>query len=290
MHHRAHQGESMGLHLGKILRRQLIGLKFRKISDSYIIKELAEAKLNGAFKEYNILMNEARSKLNRSVSHLSRPTDSQTHALQLIYFSAIGSKMVKHVPEWIHAMGKACLRVGDFKLGNELIAHSKQEDGHYLWYLDDLRGLCRYTKRHFGLNLDPGKIVRTLNAQCPIEYAHLHETSIASPFPFAWFAIQYEIERLSLMEGPRFIGKCVEDLGFEILKSLSFAAKHVQADQQHAVENIQLMSKLIAQHPNDIEHFVDVGAKALKIYQNYFEEADYMARQFAPQTLTLRAA
>jgi hypothetical protein len=64
-------------------------------------------------------------------------------ALFLMHFSSLGVGLTQPVEDWLVRAGKRCQEAGLPELGRALLAHSKQEAGHYLMMIRvDRRRQC----------------------------------------------------------------------------------------------------------------------------------------------------
>jgi len=225
-----------------------------------------------AIANYETLLRPARARLDDDVAlrALLDPAMEPTRLERfLISFSARGVQMTEPVPSWIRRAGRRCLELGFDELGDALVAHARHEAGHHLLMIDDARLLVqRWNARH-----DPPLDVAVLLAEPPNAamraYAQLHEHTIAGSSPFAQVAIEYEIERMSVVLGPPLIANCRRVLGDPILDGLSFIREHVAADVGHTQLNRRMLSRLLETHPSETDRVARAGALALAAYVDF---------------------
>src|SRR5213075_1424611 len=102
------------------------------------------------------------------------------------------------------------------QLGKALRSHARQEAGHDLLMLAD----AGYLVERWNQSGKPRLSLPTLLGLAPtpgvVAYRTLHEDVIAGPAPYAQLAIEYEIEMLSVVYGPRLVERCTGLLGSEI--------------------------------------------------------------------------
>ena len=252
----------------KIIQRKLLALELQLKS----YKQLVHA--SGLLMiEYDRKISKKRTELHIRMDRLYRQASGEVLFRFLIHFSAIGFHMTHGIPEWFRNAGKACLANGFKAAGKDLIHHADEEDGHHLWFESDLKNLLQMRHKQTGGPSDSAEILRHARAACVENYVSLHEGVINSPHPFAWLALKYEIELLSLDLGPRFIGKCVEELGFGILKCLSFVNKHTLADIDHIKSDINGLKEILDERPDALDLMVRIGENSIEAYARFFEEA-----------------
>lgn len=232
--------------------------------------------------EYERRISGKRAELHARMNRLYRDASPDVLFRFLVHFSAIGYHMTHGIPQWFRNAGQACLAKGFTVAGQDLIHHADEEDGHHLWFESDLKSLLRMHQKRAGTLLGHEAILQSSRADCVDNYVRLHEGVIHSEQPFAWLALKYEIELLSLDLGPRFIGKCVEELGFEILKCLSFVNKHTMADIDHIKSDIEGLKQILEARPDAIDTMVRTGEESIEAYARFFEEAFARARIVLP--------
>jgi hypothetical protein len=158
-----------------------------------------------------------------------------------------------------------------------LVRHAKHEAGHHLLMIRDTRALVERwnARRQPLLNAE-----RMLLAPRPLgvkRYVALHEGVIAGPRPFGQIAIEYEIEMMSIRVGPPFIGQCVNKLGPDITRCLSFVEDHVELDVGHTQLNVRQLGNLLIKHPDFLETLVSCGKAALEAYASFMDDCMCLA-------------
>lgn len=191
--------------------------------------------------------------------------------LFLIHYCSLGVAMTEPVEDWIRRAGEACTAMGLHELGAALIKHAKQESGHHELMIRDTQALVAH-RRHRGISTAEAD---TLIARPPgaavKRYHDLHEDAIAGSQPYVQIAIEYEIERLAVVYGPRLIDRCKELLGPEITPGLSFLIEHAELDVGHTKFNEARLSRLLERHPDFLGPLVDSGSNALDAYGDFFD-------------------
>lgn len=187
----------------------------------------------------------------------------------LIQYSVQGVHMTEPVDGWIRRAGEQCVALGVDDIGRSLISHARSEGGHHQWLIDDTRYLVNHWNGRRGVQLDAEALLQQPPIQATHDYATLHESVIAGPLPVGQVAIEFEIENLSLVLGPRLIDHCRSVLGDAIVDGLSFVTRHVALDEGHTALNSNLLSKIIDRMPHNVWALGAAGAQALDIYARY---------------------
>jgi hypothetical protein len=196
--------------------------------------------------------------------------------LFLIQFSSLGVKMTEPVEGWIRRAGERCTLTGLPKLGRALVIHATHEADHHLMMIEDTERLVALYNRSHSRQLDAQDYFAARPPASVEAYAKLHEDVIAGDTPFAQIAIEYEIEGLSVLIGPKFVQHCVKVGTKEILAGLSFIEEHAAIDVGHTRFNEVELEKLLVEDVSRVEALVNAGAAALKAYGGFL--IDSMAR------------
>jgi hypothetical protein len=179
--------------------------------------------------------------------------------------------MTRPVEGWIRRAGQRCIELGFDELGESLLGHAQHEAGHDALFRDDAISLAWRWNGH-GPKID----VDLLLAQPPTagvrRYARLHEECIGGPTPYCQLAIEYEIERLSVVLGPDFIAATIAACGPEIRRCLSFVEEHVLLDQGHTRLNERQLRRFVENHPGALPALVEAGSAALDAYGGYLDD------------------
>ncbi len=230
---------------------------------------------------YAPLVADARARItdDPALARLLDPeTDGSLVLAFLIYFSALGVEMTRHVDDWIVRAGRRCLELGHARLGAVLVKHARHEAGHHLLMIDDLRLLAaRWNQRH-ARQLDADELLALPPTAAMRRYAELHEQTIASARPYGQLAIEYEIEGMSLVLGPALIRACSRALGPEILAEMSFIREHAALDIGHTAMNEAELDKFLHGHPDDAKHLARIGSEALHVYLDFLGDCVELAR------------
>ena len=195
-----------------------------------------------------------------------------------IYYNVLGVYMTEPVEDWINRAGEATINIGLESAGKELKKHARHEAGHQTMMQRDYTALIDYWnsnhERKISLNDFPvnplPKIVQ--------DYVDLHEDNINGKTPYCQIAIQYEIESLAPILGPKQIEYTRQKCGEEVLNRLSFVCDHVEIDVAHTEFNYHLLKDFLADHPEALEPLINTGKKATLIYLKFFDHCMQQAK------------
>lgn len=196
----------------------------------------------------------------------------------LIQFSAWGVRMTQPVESWIRRAGERCTELGLNELGRSLVIHAKHEAGHDRMLVDDTRLLVAKWNSRRQPQVSADELLELEPSAAVVSYMRLHEDTIASDLPYGQVAIELEIERMSVVFGPKLIEQCKRTLHPELLQGLSFIKEHVEVDVGHTALNQRLMQRLLKLRPDAAVKLAAVGAEALQIYVRFFGECLEAAR------------
>jgi hypothetical protein len=239
------------------------------------------------FAEYEAGMEDARAAFSRNptiIALFHQSIESDRLEAFLIHFSAIGVAMTEPVAGWITRAGERCSEVGLDKLGRALRAHASQEDGHHVLMQQDTHTLVARWNRNHTPQLDAARLLALELADGVIRYKQVHENTISGNAPYGQLAIEYEIERLSIVYGPQLLSVCASTLGSDALDGLSFLRDHVELDVAHTKFNQSQLSRLLEEHPAFLEGLVAAGSGALDAYGRFLSDCLAMA-----ETVTIGA-
>jgi hypothetical protein len=197
--------------------------------------------------------------------------------LFFIHFCALGVQMTEPVDGWIRRAGDRCTALGLDDLGRSLVAHAKHEAGHHLMMIADTRKLVASWNERRRFQLDADELLGVSGSSGVRRYVALHEEVIAGNAPYGQLAIEYEIERLSVVSGPAVLGQCASVLGREALAGLSFLEEHVAVDVGHTKFNQVQLERLLAVHPEFAQGLGDAGSRALDAYAAFLADCVALA-------------
>lgn len=265
----------------KYCRGYLVNRKLQTINRSIQATQAEEISKHAGLKKYDSLMRAKREELYQRVHHLYAQVDSeQLTELFLIYFSAIGAKMVEPAPVWLNQWGRGFKKIGFEKLGSDLIAHAHDEEGHHIWHQNDVRFLVSHFNQKYGAGLDVPSILQEGAVACVQHYTDAFDYARKPGNEHSAIGMLYETELMTFTLGPQFIGFCVQELGFGILKGLSFLRGHMASDIGHVKENIEQLKELLNGLPREdaMEQMIEMGQKTVDVYIEYFETAMQLAK------------
>jgi hypothetical protein len=235
-----------------------------------------------AFKQYEAQLQAPRGALDQvhGLKWMGPDASSQLTELFLMCFCAQGARITEPVPGWIRRAGERCIQVGLPELGDALMRHAKHEAGHHLMMIDDARSVAARWNQRERYQIDVEELLSLPLQPGAQAYIDLHEQVIASDKPFGQIAVEYEIEMMSTRVGPRFISACVQQLGPEILKCLTFVSEHTEVDVGHTQLNAYQLDKLLTKHPQHLDALVEAGQAALISYGEVFTDSMRLAERY----------
>jgi hypothetical protein len=211
---------------------------------------------------------------------VSADTDAQTMAAFLLHFSALSVPITEPVEAWIRRAGDRCEALGLSEVGRALKGHAKAEAGHHRYHIEDFVNLIELWNARWAPPVDPDAIRAHDVTSGGERYSRLHEETIAGATPYCQFAIEYEIERLPVEYGPRFVDNCVRLLGRDVLDCMSFATSHIEFDAGHTKFNARFLGRMIVDSPARITSLVEAGAAALEAFGAHLAECMTLAESF----------
>ena len=186
------------------------------------------------FAQYEAGMENARADFSRNaaISALfDGPIESERLEAFLIHSCSIGVAMTEPVGSWITRAGQRCSEIG------------LNEDGHHILMQQDTHALVDRWNRNHTLHLDASYLIAREDTDGVREYRQVHEDTISGDAAYGQLAIEYEIERLSVIYGPQLLNLCARTLGSDALDGLSFLRDHVELDVAHTKFNQSQLSQ-----------------------------------------------
>ncbi len=196
----------------------------------------------------------------------------------LIEFCALGVHMTEPVDRWIRGAGQRCRELGLSELGEALERHAEHEAGHHLMMINDTRTLVELWNRSGRQPLDADELLARPPSPGSKRYIDLHERTIASDAPWGQLAIEYEIERLSVVAGPPLMQNVAAVCGEDRIDALSFLTDHIALDQAHTVFNRKQLNQLLAERPDAAESLGAAGSAALDVHGAFLADCAVAAR------------
>lgn len=227
-------------------------------------------KESSGFREYNQLIHPTRVAFMKSkgINYFMTETDKKSILSFLIIWTAASIKMTERVENWIKRAGEKCVDLNFAEVGNKLQYHAKQEADHDKMLVNDIKFLIEKWNHEYNDTLTLPIVLDLCNITESQLYIALHEDVINGNHPYTQSAIEYEIERISIVYGPRILENILNTLGQNYADGISFLAEHVLLDQGHTKFNIDLLEKCISNNGNITELFAS-GDKALNIYSGF---------------------
>lgn len=223
---------------------------------------------------------ESRVRLAGLVKQLVQSTNADNLGFFLIHHSGLGAVMTKSAAKWIRRAGKRC-RTGQYSmLSDALIAQAKQEADCYRRKMNDTKALLGWWNKKRGLSLKARTYLRSSCASLA-RYQELQEVTMKGETPFGLLAIEFEIERASVVHGFILIKACVFKLGLWALRHLSFIRRHVKLGLGRSTLDKKMLASFLKEHPEALSDLVEKGKAALEAYGNYLQECFLLAEQDA---------
>lgn len=223
-----------------------------------------------AFKKYNELTHPARVQflLSEGINYfMCEQNKTKLHAF-LLSWTVNSIAMTEQVENWIQRAGEKCTQNQMAEVGEKLKHHAHQEADHDLMLVDDAQQLIELWNTKYNDNMTASDITYQKSTTETNAYVQLHEDTINGKHPYAQAAIEYEIERISVVYGPRMLENIHNVLGEQFNNSITFLAEHVLLDQGHTKFNLDLMERCLA-NGGDVTELARVGSTALQIYSEF---------------------
>jgi hypothetical protein len=231
-------------------------------------KQLAE--------QYERGVQSARQRFNDSLAVqtlTSSEAGDELLVLFLINYCAYGVGMTKPVESWISRVGDRCIEKGFAEEGHIFKRHALQKTNHHLFLVNDLKSLTAYWNERFEHpHLIPEQLLQRPTPPGVLQYQVLHEKIVAGDEPFRQFAVEYEIDRLSLEYGAWLVSRCLQRFGKVFLARTTFLQKDVAFDVAQTQFNWLGMGKLLAAHPTFLMGLTETGIQALDSYQQFLAD------------------
>lgn len=228
--------------------------------------------------EYEKQIRPDREQFKLKVNELYQQIDHEIALLFIVYYCSLGVYMTEYVSSWIKRAGLRCQEMNLPTLGTALVKHAKEEEKHDILLHNDTVALTQLINKRFKLNMDESFFLSQPLSQGVLHYRTLHEECIEGNTPYGQIAIEYEIEKVSINHGPKFIYKCVQQYGFDLIKCLSFIRSHIKLDILHTRHNKKMLSDFLKDHPEGLATTIHYGAKALQCYSEYLEDCMQLAK------------
>lgn len=187
------------------------------------------------------------------------------------YYNVLGVYMTEPVEDWINRAGDATINLGFEEVGKELKKHARHEAGHQRMMQKDYESLINYWNHNHERKINLTDFPVSPLPMVVREYIDLHEKNINGPTPYGQIAIQYEIESLAPILGPKQIAYTREMCGQAVLDRLSFICDHVEIDVAHTEFNYQLLKEFLEEYPKALDSVMETGIAASTIYLRFFD-------------------
>lgn len=226
-----------------------------------------------SFKEYCAAVHPSRVNfmLSPGINFFMGQRDPKKLHAFLLVWTAFSIKMTEKVESWIKRAGEQCEAIDLKEVGTKLKHHAVQEKDHDLMLVEDLKILIQKWNDIYNDNITENEIFKLRMPSNTDEYVLLHENTIQGPFPYSQVAIEYEIERVSVVYGPRMIDNVIYTLGEEFEAGIGFLADHVLLDQGHTKFNMDLLERCFISQANKVA-LAETGSAALRIYSGFLNE------------------
>lgn len=269
----------------KFVRHLIVSRKTREMHRILNDSQDLARQIGGPVHDYNLRMAPHREYMQQRISAFytrleNNPKCEELIHLFLIHFSSIGSHMVKKANVWLTTWGEAMNTLGFREIGEDFKHHALEEVGHDQWHRNDVKRLAQVYRKKYGRALNPERIIKNAeSADCVRDYYQLSENVITGKDSYLCLAELYETEVMALNLAPDFIGYCVAELGFQILKCLSFLRGHMVSDVDHIRDNIKQMDLYLKNNVHRLPELEAIGRRTIDIYIRYFEQALSLAER-----------
>lgn len=232
---------------------------------------------NPGLKIYEDNLKIHRKQFSKVLESFFKEQDPKTLFLFWIHFSSQGVGMTEPVEDWIRRAGNKCKILGYSELGEKLCKHAIHEADHQLMMIEDTKKLIQKWNTLYTPKLELDAVLSRPYSEAVLKYQVLHEEYIESTHPYCQIAIEYEIENLSTLYGPKILEHSFEILNEDIKDCLSFVDDHVKIDAAHTEYNRKAISDFLSFAPTTLNELMNAGIRALNIYggflQSCFQEA-----------------
>jgi len=204
--------------------------------------------------------------------------NSRLLLLYWLYYSVFGISMTTPVESWIEGAGIKCQRLGYDQLGKNLVKHACHESGHEKMMEADVHSLLSIWNDSFPDTIHPSEFNGLDILQSVKDYIDLHERNIDGDTPYGQIAIEYEIERIAVVLGPKLLSITEKVFPQLLVNSLSFMTHHVEIDSAHTVFNQSVIMDFTAAYPGSVDHLVRIGECALSAYSRFIVDCVCLAK------------
>lgn len=238
------------------------------------------------FTKYNELAQPERAHLLKSagINHFMTETSHKKLHAYLLAWTCFSIKMTEQVESWITRSGESCQKKNFNLVGERLKYHASQEAEHDNLLKNDLKFLIQKWNDYYSDQLTEADILKIGAPLFTNEYVNLHENTINGEHPYTQVAIEYEIERISIMFGPFIIENIIYTLGSSFNAGITFLTEHVLLDQGHTKFNIDLLEKCFTSGA-DLDQLINTGRKALQIYAGFLNDCMKISNQLCTRNV-----
>lgn len=168
------------------------------------------------------------------------------------------------------AGANCCRREQWRKVGDYLIEHANEENGHYRWLEDDAQALG-------GLAYQPDRSPPPPATSMYVSFNFY----IAQEFPVGRLAIAAFLEGVAARVGPRYMADLMHSTGLD-QSHFTFLISHATTDAQHIVEIDQLIREL-EMNEDDWAWMSFCASTASMLYRNIYNHvASTVPQQYVP--------
>ncbi len=240
----------------------------------------------GFLPEYEQQLTDARVKFAHSINALTTQSTPQDLAFFLLNYCALGATMNKPIESWIKKASKHCQKLNYLELANYLQQHAQQSTHHQALLRHDTQALTHWLNKKYQLNLDSQHYLKQKATTGIKQYQKLREQHAKGATPYCQLAIDYEVERLSIVHGFTLVKLCACKLGLPILKNLSFIRENVKREAGEHQASQQQMQKFLKANPQKLMPLVEAAKTALDAYHYYLQDCLIKAKNDCRQYLT----
>ncbi len=152
-------------------------------------------------------------------------------------------------------------------VGGQLNKHARHEADHDKMFLEDVHNLTTLWNAKGQLpKLNAEELLSQPPHQSTKDYIKLHEDTIYSDLPAGQVAIEYEIERLSVVYLTPMLENVKKVCGPDVRRGQSFLHDHTLLDVAHTALNEKMMGEVLKTMPEKAQRLGEIGSEALRIY------------------------
>ena len=235
--------------------------------------------MSQSMQQYQNLLVEPRVEFANLVNRLMSRSQLNTLEFFLLHHCVLGRLMTEQIGDWLNAAVNKSDALGYGELSRSLAEYRDIGFKRHELLGKDLPLLLQWINRRHQIELVSSYFHKKSVSEGVKKFLKLHEQVLKGKQPYRELAIQYEMERITMVHGYTLIQWCKLRFGKSVLRNLSAFRYQIKNNQQRTIILEQIQKQFIKKHPEVVDDMIEASVATLECYARYLVDCFDLAEQ-----------